>query len=169
MGNGQCERFNRTLLNLLGTLQQDQKANWKEYVGPLTHAYNSTRHDTTGYSPYFLMFGRHPKLPIDVCFGLQPRQQDSKSNNYVQHLRDQLAYVYEKVSNSAKEAGRRNKARYDLHVRDNLLLPGDRVLVRKVGIQGKHKIADRWEQHVYRILSKRTDLPVYTVQQEEEE
>ena len=39
MGNGQCERFNRTLLEMLGTLETDQKVDWKTYVAPLVQQY----------------------------------------------------------------------------------------------------------------------------------
>lgn len=60
MGNGITERFNRTLISMLGTLDLEQKHNWKKYIYPLVHAYNSTIHDSTGFSPYFLMFGREP-------------------------------------------------------------------------------------------------------------
>jgi uncharacterized membrane protein YhdT len=41
-----CERFNRTLLGMLGTMEQDQKANWKAYVARMVHAYNCTRHES---------------------------------------------------------------------------------------------------------------------------
>ena len=57
MGNSMWEWFNCTLLDMLGTLSPDQKKDWKKFVGPLVHAYNCTRHDSTGYSPFFLMFG----------------------------------------------------------------------------------------------------------------
>jgi transposase InsO family protein len=70
-GNGMCKRFNRTLLNMLGTLEPDQKKNWKAYVRPLVHAYNCTQHDSTGFPPYYLMFGRNPRLPVDIVFGLR--------------------------------------------------------------------------------------------------
>ena len=66
MGNGITERFNSTLLNMMGTLEPVKKLDWKSHIGPLVHAYNCTKHDTTGYAPYFLMFGRHPRIPVDL-------------------------------------------------------------------------------------------------------
>ena len=71
MGNGMPERFNQTLLNMLGTLEDHQKSDWKSYVPSLVHAYNSTRHEITGYSPHFLMFGRYPRLAVNAFLGIK--------------------------------------------------------------------------------------------------
>ena len=68
----QCERFNSTLINMLGTLPKEKKSEWKNHIGMLVHAYNCTQNSATGYSPYFLMFGRQPHLPINVTLGLAP-------------------------------------------------------------------------------------------------
>ena len=63
------ERFNQTLIKMLGTLDNKQKEDWKSYVSTLVHAYNTTKLYSTGFSPFFLMFGRHPPLPIDAILG----------------------------------------------------------------------------------------------------
>ena len=68
MTNGQCERFNRTLCDMLGTLETETET--EAFIHKLTHANNATRNSSTGYSPFFLMFGRHPRLPVDVAFGI---------------------------------------------------------------------------------------------------
>ena len=79
-GNGQCERFNSTLCNMLGTLSEEEKSDWKSYLGCMTYAYNCTKHASTTYSPYYLMFGRHPRLPIDVEFGLPKSNSGDNSS-----------------------------------------------------------------------------------------
>ena len=84
--NGQCERFNGTHLNMLGTLTPEQKKDWKSHVPALIHAYNYTRNAATGFSPYFLLFGREPRLPVDVEFGLQRGGQRGSPGGVQLHL-----------------------------------------------------------------------------------
>ena len=68
--NGNCEWFNATLINMLGTLPPHAKKSWPKWVTTLTHTYNYTMTEATGFSPFFLMFGRILKIPIDVEFGV---------------------------------------------------------------------------------------------------
>ena len=42
---------------MLGILNEHQKADWKSNLSTLTHAYNVTEHESTGFSPFYLMFG----------------------------------------------------------------------------------------------------------------
>lgn len=51
-GNGMAEKFNQTLMNMIGTLEEKQKSNWKAHIPSLVHAYNFTRHESTGLTPY---------------------------------------------------------------------------------------------------------------------
>ena len=70
MGNGLSEHFNLTLLSMIGTLTKEKKKAWPKYLADLVLAYNSSTHESTGYSPYFMMFGRQPRLLIDVAMGI---------------------------------------------------------------------------------------------------
>ena len=88
MGNGMCERFNQTLCNMLDNLKPDQKKDWKRYIGPLLYVYNCTRHDSTGQSPFFLLFGREPRLPVDLAFGMELNQTFPSISQYTRSLRD---------------------------------------------------------------------------------
>ena len=93
MGNGMMERFNQTLLNMLGTLEDHQKDDWKSYVAPLVHSYNATRNDSTGYFPYFLMLVRHPRLAVDAYLGLKSSEEASvkSKDHYATKLRKKVA------------------------------------------------------------------------------
>ena len=86
--NGQCECFNATLINMLGTLPEKPKSTWREQVLMLVHAYNCMRSNATDFSPYYLMFGRKPHLPIDILFSTNTAKLKGNTNTkYVENLR----------------------------------------------------------------------------------
>ena len=155
MGNGQVERFNQALLQMLGTLENYQKSDWKAHIPTLVHAYNATFHKSTGNSPFFLMFGRHPRLEIDAFLGLTLDAMSAPTQTEcVRKLKDRLHFAYKTAQEIAKKAAARDKVRYDLKVRDSVLSPGGLVLVKNVGLRGKHKIADMWEHKPYVVVSQ---------------
>lgn len=162
------EHFNHTLLNMLGTLEPKQKSKWKDHVKPLVHAYNCTRNDTTGFTPYELMFGRSP--PVDLAFGLPVNQgKHQPHSQYVQSLKARLQESYRIASETAAKAAEKNKTRVDLKVLPSKLEAGDRVLVRNLRLRGKHKQSDKWEQTIYTVVKQAGNLPVYTVKPERQD
>jgi transposase InsO family protein len=166
-GNGVTERMNQTLLNMLGTLEPDQKPDWKSYVAPLVHAYNCAKHHSTGWSPFYLMFGRQPRLPIDLVFGVNNGLESENYTSYIENLRNRLGRAYELAIESTRNAQSTQKEIYDIKARAAILEPGDRVLVKALAFEGKHKIADKWEKHAYIVEDQpNVDIPVYIVKPE---
>ena len=166
-GNGMAERFNSTLLNMLGTLEDKSKENWKAFIPALVHAYNSTKHETTGFIPHFLMFSRHPRLALESFLGLDPEGFRGTKTEYARDLRSRLNFAYKVASREARKQAKCHKKRYNRRVRHSKLEPGDRVLVRNVGLKGKCKLADRWSQEVYTVVAQPNPIiPVFEVKPE---
>ena len=166
-GNGQCERFNSTLCNMLGTLSEEEKSDWKSYLGCMTHAYNCTKHASTTYSSYYLMFGRHPRLPIDVEFGLPKSNSgdNSSKSRYVQKLRRKLNYAFQKATKVANQQANKYKSSYDKSIKGPQLQEKDLVLLKIVAHKGRHKLQDKWEPEEYVVVEQPiAGTPVYRVQ-----
>ena len=71
--NGVVERLHRTLNAMLGRVVSESQKDWDERVPVVMAAYRAIRHEATGYSPHFLMFGREVGAPIDILMGDQTR------------------------------------------------------------------------------------------------
>ena len=112
--NGQCEGFNATLINMLGTLPTHAKENWQECIATLTHAYNCTVSSVTGFSPYFSMFGRTPKIPLDIEMGVTLVEQENVSyQNYAKKLQARLKWAYQIAQENSQRVSEHHKKFYD--------------------------------------------------------
>jgi transposase InsO family protein len=166
MGNGLCERLNQTILSMLGTLPDKFKSQWNKYLPSLMYAYNSTVQDSTGYTPFYLMFGRTSRLPVDVQLGVN-QGAACYHTKYPEELKEQLSLAFEQVRKNLAQSGDKQKQRYDTKVRQHKLQVGDLVLVRNVGPSAQHKLAPRWEKEVYVVMKQCGDSsPVYQVKPE---
>ena len=168
--NGSCERFNRTLIGMIGTLATEEKSKWPSSLKRLVHAYNSSVNRMTGFSPFFLMFGRSPRLPIDIELGLKmpARVKSHPTSTYVKNLKRKLNWAHKIAFQHREKSSGGNKKSYDKRVKCSKLEEGDACLVRTVAWSGKHKLQDRWDPGVY-IVKKQPipSLPVFTVRCEE--
>lgn len=126
-GDPQPERFNRTLLSMLGTLGCEKKNQWSKHIGYLVHAYNRTKCDVMGYSPFFLMFGQEARLPVDLCFGISPDGKADSCHMYVAKLKGIFKRAYKLASDMAYKTHQRNKRSYDKRVGFQALDVGDSV------------------------------------------
>ena len=163
-GNGQCERFNRTLHDLLRTLPVARKHDWVSCLPHLLFCYNSTVHQATGESPFLLMFGREPCLPIDFLLGQTVDQPLHGTNEWLVEHQARLGVAWARARERLLAAAGRRKEQHDQGVRDAPLQEGQLVYLRDHGARGRQKIRDVWNPLLHRVL--RAPQPggaVYTV------
>uniref|UniRef100_A0A8C2HM53 Gypsy retrotransposon integrase-like protein 1 n=1 Tax=Cyprinus carpio TaxID=7962 RepID=A0A8C2HM53_CYPCA len=145
-GNGQVERFNRTLLAMLRTLPETAKADWKTSLAKVVNAYNCTKSEATGFAPYYLLFGRTPRLPIDIMFGVPAKNQSSSYHDYAEDWRKRMTEAYKLASRVSHKEKERGKALYDKKIHGAELILGNRVLVRNFKEKGgPGKLRSFWE------------------------
>uniref|UniRef100_A0A8C6S522 Gypsy retrotransposon integrase-like protein 1 n=1 Tax=Neogobius melanostomus TaxID=47308 RepID=A0A8C6S522_9GOBI len=165
MGNGSCERMNRTLGNMIRALPPRAKHRWPQTLKSLTFAYNCTVHETTGYAPFLLMFGRVPRLPVDVMFGSvlnDPEVVDY--DRYVESLRQNMREAMAVAQSTATKQLQRHTGLYNKKVRGAPVEVDDRVLLANKGERGKRKLADRWENTIYVVVEKNDDSHTFKIQ-----
>eukprot|EP00731_Ephydatia_muelleri_P015004 Em0008g724a len=94
--NGEIERFNKTLCDILATALDGCHFTWDRHVKLACFAYNTSVHASTGYTPFYLMHGYDSRLPVDILCGTF--QQDDMSHcEYVANLQKRLGHVFEKI------------------------------------------------------------------------
>ena len=167
-GDGQVERMNRTIINMLKSLPEIYKSNWKDHVNKLIFAYNCTRNDSTSFSPFQLVFGRSPRLPIDFMFDLHEDTKKETYGEYVDSWRSAMQEAYVIAGNNANKNSKGGKRHYDKKIFGACLEVGDRVLVRNLSKRGgTGKLRSYWEDDVHVVVCKKDeDIPVYTVKPE---
>ena len=134
MGNRLCEKMDRTIINKFKTLPTTFKSNWKNYIKKLTFAYNDTKHRSTNYSPYFLLFGRSGCLPIDLMFDINTSNdiKNKSHSDYIQNWQNAWKEVYSKIHQNNKVLQRNSKSNYDKNISSSMLTPGERVLLKNL-------------------------------------
>ena len=168
MGDGQAERLNRTVCNMLKSLSESAKKDWRNHLPKLAFAYNSTINKTTGFSPFYLMFGRESRLPIDRVFHEVRSGKKLKRKTHEEFVREweqSMKDAVEVARNNIKKSAGYNKKYYDRKAKAVELIPGDMVLMKNTRERGgTGKMRSFWEESIFKIVEKREKLPVYKIQ-----
>ena len=149
--------MNQTIIHMIGKLEQDKKAHWSEHLPEVLSAYNGTHSTVTGYSPYFLLFGRKARMPVDYLFPtLLDSPHQTKMEVSVMAMQKRLKEAFAVARHLTSQEAARQWCYYDRKA-------GDVVMVCTNGFVGKRKVKDRWEDRGFIVESQLEDWPVYKV------
>ena len=161
-GNGQCERFNKTLCSLLRSLNPKDRRRWPELIQHMVYIYNTTPHRITRVTPHFLMFGRRPTLPVDHLLN---NLHSDWSEDYTQTQQKLLEKAYKIVCDRQRETARKEEERQQARARGDVptLEIGERVLLKREAFTGRHKLQDKFDDRPYIILAKNEEGDLFQI------
>ena len=143
--DGMIERFNRTCLMMLSMFVNDRRDNWHKLLPFVMHAYRTSVHKSTGYSPFHLMMGEKCSLPQDVSTAelRTSREHDISPHLFATWVRDALEVAYDHVRESLHRTAARRKRLYHTKAVNRKFPVGSWVL-RYYPPAAQHKLGSPW-------------------------
>jgi hypothetical protein len=140
-GNGHVERFHRFVNSSMYSLQILYGKEWSDYVPAVGFTYNLVANESTGFSPYYLMFGRHPNLPEDTCYGFDTKLEGETQANYHINAGRVMKEAYDYVRRRQQASAERNRTARELDNDQPNYEVGSAVLLFQPGLPA-YTIAD---------------------------
>ena len=137
--DGLVESFNKTMGEMLSHYTSKDQKDWDRHLPLIQFAYNSSKSTATGFSPFFLVHGREPRIPVDVTFEIPHSCLDP--NDHLERVIDNLAVAREVARESIKRSQDNSRRYYDKHRRQVNFKVGDQVMryvpTQKLGLTNK--------------------------------
>ena len=115
-GNGQVEKFNKTLVRMIKAYLKGEQEDWDLNLGCLAAAFRATPSVSTGFTPNMLMLGREVRIPAELRSGQACDSEDQSINSYgeyVSWLRDRMQAAHDIAREHLGNAAKRHKYAYD--------------------------------------------------------
>jgi len=112
--DGLVERFNGTLAQSLSMYVSSDKKDWDKYLNPVLFAYRVSPSDVTGESPFYMLYGREPRLPIDVSL-LPPREISPSIAEHRARVVEHIEIAHRIAKENIQRAQQRTKDNHDKH------------------------------------------------------
>ena len=106
--DGQVERQNRTLQEMLAAFVSDHTNDWDNWVSLAVYAYSTSCHESNGFSPYELVFGRIARTPLELDLDI-PLKDPCSQLAYSQSIRETLHSLNHKAKVSLEKSGRSSR------------------------------------------------------------
>jgi transposase InsO family protein len=129
--NGALERFHRTLNSMLAKVVDDNQRDWDDHLQSVMAAYRASPHDSTGFTPNFVLLGRECRAPLDLLVGPPPSEEErwGSIDAFVYRQQQIKREAYAAVRLHLGTAAERSKDRYDLRVRPAKFAVGDWIFL----------------------------------------
>ncbi|SAL95618.1 hypothetical protein, partial, partial [Absidia glauca] len=156
--NGKVERLNGTIKAMIIKYVRGKIHDWDQYVDAALWALRIRRHATTGYSPFYLVYGRDPVLPGDALrpYIVGDHDEDMIARRTAEEL-EALGQARGAAEFRMKSQADKDKERWDTITKQVSFNVGDLVLLR---IEQKAGLEYNWEGP-YRVLKKNADTDIY--------
>ena len=116
VANSAIKRTHRTINAVFAKTIKEHQKDWHEQAKYVCFAYNTAKHSSTTFSPFYLAFLREPRVGIDLFLDRsEPAYQDT--DEYSEDVRERMQKAYQLVSNQLEVTFDRAKRRYDQRVR----------------------------------------------------
>ena len=115
--DGLSERFMRPLKAMISSYINEKQTNWDENIDQLAFAYNTGEHATTKFSPFYLVYGRQPKIPLDLITNEILIDLGFNEDDYASELQRNLQVAFEQVIRNRDFYMQRAQIRHDRKVR----------------------------------------------------
>ena len=147
MKNAVIERMNKTLQNMLAKCINEEQSNWPQQLPYVMMAYRSSVHESTGYTPQFLVFGQELSLPLDCMYPNPHENATTDIHEFVNNKQQTFEREFELVRRNLNEKQKRLNAIYNKKVHGPAYKEGQKVLLYHppiaVGITSK--FASPWK------------------------
>ena len=137
--NGQTERWNSTFSAQLAKYCNVDHNNWDVYLPSVVYAYNHGVHQTTGFTPYQLAFGRTPRNSFDLPASTF---RFTKPSDYFRQVLKYKQIVSQQAKAHIFRQQRSSKLRYDRNRQNPTYRIGDLVWTKV--LTGRSKLMARY-------------------------
>ena len=123
------ERFHRTLNSMLGEVVQENQRDWDERLPFVMAAYRAAKHQSTGYSPNFIVLGHENRAPVYLVLGEVQNEETYyiSHDEYVADFQTKMREAYAMTREHLNVASERRKSDYDIKVKPARFAVGDWV------------------------------------------
>jgi hypothetical protein len=136
--NGMIERMHSMLGHAITTLTEGRPERWDEYLKQSIFAIRVRRHAVTKHSPFYLLYGVHPRIPGDTN-PLESSQQPLDELELLEARGQYRARTFEELGDARGAAFERSKLQAELMRRRNNFDPNAPDYYFKVGDMVKKK------------------------------